>query len=99
MTRRPQRVLRSNFGCCRGTIEKSISLQVLGSSQPRNPSSITCSRPARPLHNGEDFGVLSPRKAWDAKGQVSSADVVLLKEAQRRYAGSNVENLYREWRQ
>jgi hypothetical protein len=39
------------------------------------------------------------RKAWDAKERVQSADVVLLKEAQQRYAGSKVENLYEEWRQ
>ena len=39
------------------------------------------------------------RKAWDAKERVASADVVLLKEAQQRYAGSRVENLYEEWRQ
>ena len=29
---------------------------------------------------------------------MASADVVLLKEAQQRYAGSKVENLYEEWR-
>jgi hypothetical protein len=39
------------------------------------------------------------RKAWDAKERVASADVVLLKEAQQRYAGSRLENLYGEWRQ
>jgi hypothetical protein len=39
------------------------------------------------------------RKAWDAKERVASADVVLLKEAQQRYAGSQVENLYGKWRQ
>jgi hypothetical protein len=39
------------------------------------------------------------RKAWDAKERVASADVVLLKDALQRYAGSRVENLYGEWRQ
>jgi hypothetical protein len=39
------------------------------------------------------------RKAWDAKERVPSADVVLLKETQLRYAGSKVENLYAKWRQ
>jgi hypothetical protein len=39
------------------------------------------------------------RKASDAKERVASADVVLLKETQLRYAGSKVENLYAKWRQ
>ena len=39
------------------------------------------------------------RKAWDAKERVASADVVLLKDALQRYAGSRVENLYEKWRQ
>ena len=34
------------------------------------------------------------RKAWDAKERVASADVVLLKEAQARYAGAKFEELY-----
>ncbi len=38
------------------------------------------------------------RKAWDAKERVASADVVLLKEAQGRYAGRNFEELYGRWR-
>jgi len=38
------------------------------------------------------------RKAWDAKERVASADVVLLKEAQARYAGKNFEELYERWR-
>ena len=38
------------------------------------------------------------RKAWDAKERVASADVVLLKEAQRQYAGRNFEELYERWR-
>jgi hypothetical protein len=38
------------------------------------------------------------RKAWDAKERVVSADVVLLKEAQQRYAGSATEEVYRKWR-
>jgi hypothetical protein len=38
------------------------------------------------------------RKAWDAKERVASADVVLLKEAQGRYAGRNFEELYERWR-
>jgi hypothetical protein len=39
------------------------------------------------------------RKAWDVKERVASADVVRLKEAQLRYARSEVENLYAKWRQ
>lgn len=39
------------------------------------------------------------RKTWDAKERVASADVVWLKEAQLRYARSEVENLYAKWRQ
>ncbi len=39
------------------------------------------------------------RKAWDAKERVASADVVLLKEAQARYAGRQFEELYEKWRQ
>jgi len=38
------------------------------------------------------------RKAWDAKERVTSADVLLLKEAQERYAGRNFEELYERWR-
>jgi hypothetical protein len=38
------------------------------------------------------------RKAWEAKERVASADVVLLKEAQGRYAGRQFEELYEEWR-
>ena len=38
------------------------------------------------------------RKAWDAKERVASAEVVLLKEAQERYAGRNFEELYECWR-
>ena len=38
------------------------------------------------------------RKAWDAKERVASADVVLLKEAQARYAGRQFEELYEKWR-
>ena len=38
------------------------------------------------------------RKAWDARERVASADVVLLKEAQQRYAGSKTEGLYEKWR-
>src|SRR5258707_13737434 len=38
------------------------------------------------------------RKAWEAKERVASADVVLLKEAQARYAGSQFEELYEKWR-
>lgn len=37
------------------------------------------------------------RKAWDAKARVASADVILLKEAQGRYAGRNFEELYERW--
>jgi hypothetical protein len=38
------------------------------------------------------------RKAWDAKERVASVEVVLLKEAQARYAGRNFEELYERWR-
>ncbi len=38
------------------------------------------------------------RKAWDARERVASADVVLLKEAQRQYAGRKFEELYERWR-
>ncbi len=38
------------------------------------------------------------RKAWEAKERVASADVVLLKEAQARYVGRQVEELYEKWR-
>jgi hypothetical protein len=39
------------------------------------------------------------RKAWEAKERVASADVVLLKEAQARYAGRSFEQLYEKWHQ
>src|ERR1700730_15547399 len=38
------------------------------------------------------------RRAWEAKERVSSADVVLLKEAQARYEGRQFEELYEKWR-
>lgn len=38
------------------------------------------------------------RRAWEAKERVASADVVLLKEAQARYAGPRFEELYEKWR-
>ncbi len=38
------------------------------------------------------------RKAWEAKERVASADVVLLKEAQGRYAARQFEELYEKWR-
>jgi hypothetical protein len=38
------------------------------------------------------------RKAWEAKERVASADVVLLKEAQVRYAARQFEELYEKWR-
>jgi hypothetical protein len=38
------------------------------------------------------------RRAWEAKERVASADVVLLKEAQVRYAGRQFEELYEKWR-
>jgi hypothetical protein len=38
------------------------------------------------------------RKAWEEKERVASADVVLLKEAQARYAGRQFEKLYENWR-
>jgi len=38
------------------------------------------------------------RKAWDSKERVASADVVLLKEAQRQYVGKNFDELYERWR-
>jgi hypothetical protein len=37
------------------------------------------------------------RRAWEAKERVASADVVLLKEAQARYAGRQFEELYEKW--
>jgi hypothetical protein len=37
------------------------------------------------------------RKAWDARERVASADVVLLKEAQARYAANRFEDLYKQW--
>ncbi len=37
------------------------------------------------------------RKAWDAKERVASADVLLLKEGQGRYAGKGLEELYERW--
>ena len=37
------------------------------------------------------------RTAWERKERVASADVVLLKEAQTRYAGHKFEKLYEEW--
>lgn len=37
------------------------------------------------------------RKAWEANERVASADVVLLKEAQGRYAGRTFEELYEGW--
>ena len=39
------------------------------------------------------------RRAWEGKERVASADVVLLKEAQARYAGRQFEELYEKWRQ
>jgi hypothetical protein len=38
------------------------------------------------------------RRAWEAKERVASADVVLLKEAQARYADRQFEELYEKWR-
>ena len=38
------------------------------------------------------------RKAWDARERVTSADVVLLKEAQAQYGGKQTEDLYEKWR-
>jgi hypothetical protein len=38
------------------------------------------------------------RRAWEAKERVASADVVLLKEAQARYAARQFEELYEKWR-
>src|SRR5713101_5823041 len=38
------------------------------------------------------------RKAWEAKERVASADVVLLKEAQARYASRQFEEMYEKWR-
>jgi len=37
------------------------------------------------------------RRTWEAKERVSSADVVLLKEAQGRYAGRQYEEMYENW--
>jgi hypothetical protein len=38
------------------------------------------------------------RKAWDSKERVTSAGVVLLKEAQAHYGGTGMEELYGKWR-
>ncbi|MDR3570679.1 MAG: hypothetical protein P4L81_00545, partial [Candidatus Pacebacteria bacterium] len=38
------------------------------------------------------------RKAWEAKERVASSDVILLKEAQARFAGHQFEELYEKWR-
>lgn len=38
------------------------------------------------------------RKAWDGRERVASADVVLLKEAQGRYAGKHFDEFYERWR-
>jgi hypothetical protein len=38
------------------------------------------------------------RKAWEAKERVASADVVLLKEAQVRYAARQFDEVYERWR-
>lgn len=38
------------------------------------------------------------RRSWDAKERVASGDVVLLKEAQQRYAGCKTEEMYEKWR-
>jgi hypothetical protein len=37
------------------------------------------------------------RKAWDGRERVASADVVLLKEAQGRYAGKQFDEFYERW--
>ena len=37
------------------------------------------------------------RKAWDLKERVTSADVILLKEAQARYGGTTTDELYAKW--
>jgi len=39
------------------------------------------------------------RRAWEAKERVASADVVLLKDGQARYAGRQFEELYEKWHQ
>jgi hypothetical protein len=44
------------------------------------------------------FHYFRVRKAWEAKERVASADVVLLKEAQARYASRQFEELYEKWR-
>ena len=38
------------------------------------------------------------RKAWNARERVTSADVVLLKEAQAQYGAKQTEDLYEKWR-
>ena len=38
------------------------------------------------------------RRAWDNHERVASADVVLLKEAQRHHAGKRLDSLYEQWR-
>jgi len=44
----------------------------------------------------EPVGLLRVRKAWEGKERVASGCLVLLKEAQARYAGRLVEALYRK---
>ena len=39
------------------------------------------------------------RKAWDSKERVASADVILLKEAEKCYASPMISALYEKWRQ
>jgi hypothetical protein len=39
------------------------------------------------------------RKAWDSKERVASADVILLKEAEKCYASRVTSELYEKWRQ
>ena len=38
------------------------------------------------------------QKAWDERERVASADVILLREAQERYAGTSTQTLYEKWR-
>jgi hypothetical protein len=54
-----------------------------------------CAVPGRSVSLWDYFRL---RRAWDTKERVASQDVVVLKEAQERYAGKHVEELYLNWR-
>ena len=53
---------------------------------------------ARTIEMPESFGVLAFAEGLGSKGARGERDVVLLKEAQGRYAERNFEQLYDRWR-